>query len=52
MENLLYEQYPQYKNTNNFFLCKGNIIDSSKTMKENKLNHGDIIVMTINQVDS
>ena len=52
VENLLYEQYPQYKNTNNFFLCHGNIIDSSKTMKENKLNHGDIIVMTINQVDS
>ena len=48
VENLLYEQYPQYKNTNNFFTCNGNILYGSKTMKENKISHGNVILMTIN----
>ena len=46
VENLLYEKYPQYKETNNVFLSNGVIINKSKTLSENGIRDGEIITMT------
>ena len=47
VEKKLYEEYPQYKKTTNFFMCNGNTVDKTKNMKENKLKHGRLIIMKI-----
>ena len=47
VEQKLYDEYPEYKNTENFFLCNGGVVDKSKTIKENKIKNGNIIVVTI-----
>ena len=47
VEKLLYEKFPQYKKTINFFICNGIIIDKTKTLKENKIIYGDVIIMKI-----
>ena len=43
--NLLYEQYPKYKETRNYFLYNGKIIKEYKTLKENNIKSGDIIIL-------
>ena len=43
--NLLYEQYPEYKETRNCFLCNGRIIKEYKTLKENNIKSGGIITL-------
>ena len=48
IENLLYESYPEYKQTENLFMVKGNKIDKNKTIKENNIKDNDIIVIVIN----
>jgi len=45
LENLIYEKWPEYKETNNFFLCKGVLINRSKTLTENGIEDGDLIMM-------
>ena len=47
VEKKLYDEYPEYKNTENIFLCNGDVVDKSKTIKENKIKNGNIIVVTI-----
>ena len=45
IEKELYEQYPEYKNENNCFIHKGNKIDKSKTLDENKIKNNSIITL-------
>ena len=45
IEKKLYEEYPQYKNKQSYFIANGNIIDKEKTMKENKIKSGDTIIL-------
>ena len=45
IEKELYEQYPEYKNENNSFIHKGNKIDKSKTLDENKIKNNSIITL-------
>ena len=47
LENLIYEKWPEYKETNNFFICNGHLINRSKTLTENGIKDRDIILMTI-----
>ena len=43
VENRLYEDYPQYKESNIVFNANGIKITKSKTLKENKIKNSDII---------
>ena len=43
VEEKLYQQFHEYRNSNNIFLCKGNQILRFKKVKENNINNGDII---------
>jgi len=43
IEEKLYEIYPQYRETNNVFLCCGRVIMRFKTIDENKIRDGDIV---------
>ena len=47
VENLLYDKFPEYKDTENFFYSSGNKIIKSKTLEENNIENGQIITMTV-----
>ena len=49
VENLLYKQYPEYKESENYFLLDGNKINRYKTLDENKIKNSSII--TLNKYD-
>ena len=45
LEEKLYEEYPDYKETDNYFLQNGNKIKRFKTMEENNINSGKPIII-------
>ena len=45
IEELLYERYPEYMETENYFLINGNKINKFKTLEENGIRNNDIIVL-------
>jgi hypothetical protein len=45
LENFLYEKYPKYKETENYFLFNGKILNKHKTLDESKINDNDIITL-------
>ena len=45
IEANLYKLYPQYKETNNIFLCKGSVVERFKTIDENGIKNGDVIML-------
>ena len=45
VENLLYDEYPRYRETENYFLYNGNKINKYKTLKENNLHNGSIVIL-------
>ena len=45
IEKRLYEEFPEYKNKNCYFIAKGNVIDRNKTIEENKIKSGDNILL-------
>ena len=47
MEKKLYDEFPNYKNSQNFFMCNGFVIEKSKALKENKVKDKSSILMTI-----
>ena len=48
----LYEEYPDYKNKDCFFLCNGRVLDLNMNMKQNEIKTGNtIIVSMINDND-
>ena len=49
VENLLYEQYPKYRETENYFMYNGNKISKYKSLKENNIQNSSIIIL--NQID-
>ena len=49
VENLLYDEFPKFRETENFFISDGNKINKYKTLKENNLKNGLIIIL--NQTD-
>ena len=46
LEKKLFEEYPQYKNKEGYFIANGNIIDKKKTLEENKIKSGDTIMLS------
>ena len=49
IEHLLYEKYPEYINSENYFILNGNKINKYKTVEENNIKNSDII--TLNTFD-
>ena len=48
---MLYEKYPKYIDTNNFFVVNGNKINRNKTLEQNNIKNNDIITLKINNLD-
>ena len=51
IENLLYKKYPNYVETNNYFLVNGMKINKYKTLKENNIRNNDILTLVIYDFD-
>ena len=49
LENLLYENYPQYKNTENIFTVNEKVIDTNKSIEENNIKDNDNIIMQVKE---
>ena len=47
VEEKLYQQYPQYRETNNNFLAKGNVVLRFKTIAENKIGNGLPVTLVV-----
>ena len=45
LESSLYEYYPKYKETENYFLVNGKILNKHKTLDENKINDNDVLTL-------
>ena len=45
VEEKLYQMYEEFRETNNIFLVKGNIVKRFKKMNENNINNGDKILL-------
>ena len=45
LEEKLYEEYPEYKETDNYFLANGNRIKRFKTIKENQIKNGKPVIL-------
>ena len=41
VEERLYKRFNEFRNTNNIFLCKGNVILRFKKISENRIGDGD-----------
>ena len=48
VEQLLYKSFPEYKKTNNYFICEANKINEYKTIEENGLKNNSLILMICN----
>ena len=46
-ENFLYEKYPEYKDTENYFLVNGKKLNRNITLEENNIKDNDILTLGI-----
>ena len=46
LENKLYNDYPEYSGTYNYFMVNGNKVNKFKSLDENKIRNNDIIILT------
>ena len=51
LEDQLYKKFPDCKRSQNVFMFKGNIIKKYKTLEENKIENGSVILMKIDDDD-
>ena len=49
LERELYREYPQFSETDNYFMCKGKVINKFHTFECNHIKNGDVIL--VNQRD-
>ena len=45
LEGELYKAFPEFAQTNNYFLCKGTVVNRFKKFEELKFKNGDIIII-------
>ena len=45
LEEELYKKYPQFSETDNYFMCKGKILNKFHTFEKNNIKNGDIIIV-------
>ena len=51
IEDLLYEKYPNYKYSENYFIANGKKINRNITLEDNKIKNNDILTLSINDID-
>ena len=51
VEYILYEKYPKYTETTNYFLAKGNKINRNETLEQNNIRDNDVITLITNNLD-
>jgi len=51
IEPLLYEKYPNYKKTENYFLVGGRRVNKYNTLEENNINNNDTLLLQANTFD-
>ena len=47
IEEKIYNEYPKYKDFNTYFTVNGNVIKRFKTLDENKIKDGNIIIINV-----
>ena len=47
LEEKLYNKYPSYKDTENYFLVNGYKINRHRTLEENKIKNNDVITLML-----
>ena len=47
LEEKLYDEYPKYKDLNTYFTVNGKIIKRFKSIQDNKINSGNVILLNI-----
>ena len=52
LENIIYEKYPKYYETENYFLVGGKTIDKHKSLEQNNIKNNDVIMLLIYNSDS
>ena len=45
LEKQLYKEYPDFTQSDNFFLCKGSVINRYETFESYKIKNGDILIL-------
>ena len=50
LEKKLYKEYPKFIDSNNVFLCHGNMLNRNKSFESYKIKNGDTIV--VNKIDN
>ena len=50
LEKKLYTDYPEYSESNNYFMLNGNIVNKEKSLDENKIRNNDIIILAQNNI--
>ena len=50
LEEKLYNDYPEYSKSNNYFIINGNRVNKNKSLDENKIRNSDIIILTQNNI--
>ena len=48
---MLYEEYEEYSETENFFTVNGDRISKFKTLDENKIHNNDAILLNTNDIN-
>jgi len=51
LEEILYEKYPNYRGSDNYFIFNGNKVKRNKTLEENNIKDNDILALAINDFD-
>ena len=51
LEIILYEKYPKYVDSENFFLVNGNRINKHRSLQDNKIKNNDVITLQIQDFD-
>ena len=51
LELSLYEKYPKYRETENFFIVGGRRVNKCKTLEDNKIRNNDVLTLEINNFD-
>jgi len=50
LEQKLYKNYPEYSESNNYFVINGNIVNKDKSLEENNIRNNEIIILTQNNI--
>jgi len=51
LEIILYDKYPKYLDSENFFLVNGNRINRHRSLQDNKIKNNDVITLQIQEFD-